>query len=117
MFSKRSREGEILIDHRMSPGLTPADVRGFDVPAVGKGELYESAVFCCSHCQCAVIVNPQRTRERGWCQKCDQYLCDDCSELMAVTLECRPYAKVLDDLQDAIERGEPSPLLVTLSKD
>ena len=84
MRSKRSREGEIVIDHRASPGLTPAQVAGF-APAVAKGELYESAVVVCGHCDAAVILEPKRTRDRGWCPKCDRYTCDDCEALRAKT--------------------------------
>ena len=103
MGSKRSREGELLIDHRASPGLTPAQILP-DVPAVPKGELYESAVVVCGHCQCAIILNPQRTRERGWCAKCDKYLCDACTERLHRTLECRDMERVFDQVQNAIER-------------
>lgn len=111
MFSKRSREGELLIDHRSSPGLTADEVGSFHAPAVGKGDVYESAVAVCGHCSYAVILKPNRTRERGWCSKCDRYLCDDCTEILARTLECRSMKRQLDQLFEAAERGT-SPLLL-----
>ena len=110
-FSKRSLEGELLIDHRASPGLTPEHVGAFDAPAVAKGDVYESPVLVCSHCQYAIVMNPQRTRERGWCSKCDQYLCDDCTQLMHVTLECRSFERRKDEILNLAERGVTNPLL------
>lgn len=116
MRSKRSREGELFIDHRASPGLTVEDVAGFAAPAVGLGQVYESAVIVCSHCQATVVLNPDRSRERGWCPKCDKYLCDACEFVRAKTFECREYARYLDNLQDQIERGGPSALLLQSTK-
>lgn len=111
MFSKRSLEGEILIDHRASPGLTAEDVDGFG-PVVGKGEVFESAVLTCSHCQAAIVLNPDRTRDRGYCGKCDRYLCDGCEFVRVKTLACHSMAKRFDELGNAIERfGSSSPLL------
>jgi len=102
MFSKRSREGEILIDHRCSPGL----------PSVPQGQIFESAVIVCGHCQFAVILMPLRTRERGWCSKCDKYLCDDCTETLRVTLECRDVERVLDAIQNQAEHDGTSSVLL-----
>ncbi len=33
----------------------------------------------CSHCGTTVILNPDRTRERAWCARCDRYTCDPCA--------------------------------------
>ena len=112
MRSKRSREGEIVIDHRASPGLTPAQVAGF-APAVAKGELYESAVVVCGHCDAAVILEPKRTRDRGWCPKCDRYTCDDCEAQRARDGECRSVERRADAYLNHIERGGSSSLLFT----
>lgn len=111
MRSKRSREGELYIDHRASPGLTAEDVGAFGGPVVKRGEVYESAIIVCGHCQAAVILEPKRTRDRGWCSKCDAYLCDDCTELLARTLQCESIVRRLDDLRNQIERFGSSPLL------
>lgn len=111
MRSKRSREGEFLIDHRASPGLTPEQVGGFG-PAVPRGELYESALVVCGHCQAAIILEPKRTRERGWCPKCDRYVCDDCETIRARTLECDSAERRLDKLQAQIETYGTSSLLL-----
>ncbi len=111
MFSKRSLEGEILIDHRASPGLTPEEAGPLS-PAVGKGEVFESAIVTCSHCQTTIVLNPNRTRDRGYCGKCDRYLCDGCEFVRVKTLACHSMAKRFDQLGEQIERfGSASPLL------
>lgn len=100
MFSKRSLEGYLLIDHRC-PG----------------GGVFESATVTCCHCSTIVVLNPDRLRPRNHCRKCDAYVCDkpECS------FACVPMAKVLDqaqelagrgviltnDIVDALMRGEP----------
>ena len=114
-FSKRSLEGYLMIDHRNSPGLTPEQVGGFG-PVVQGGELYESATNTCGHCMCEVVLNPNRTRERGYCQKCDQYLCDACEFVRTQTFECRDYDRRLDDLQRALEQQPLDSLALLIQK-
>jgi hypothetical protein len=108
MPSKRAHEGYLLIDHRNSPGLTP-DLVGHDgsrTPIVGKGQLYESATITCAHCQVIVILNPLRTRARGYCQKCDAYICDR----PACHLACTPFEAVIDEILNAAMTQEGGPL-------
>src|SRR5215469_760102 len=99
MFSKRSLEGYIEIDHRESPGITPeqAAATGFVCLPVGKGMRYQSAMNACSHCQRRVVLNPNRTRERGYCPKCDKYLCDLCEAARVKTGVCRPFVQIVDE--------------------
>lgn len=115
MFSKRSLEGEFMIDHRNSPGLTAEDLAGFPSPAVAGGELYESALITCGHCRSVVILNPNRSRERGYCPKCDRYMCDECEFLRAQTFACRDYERYLDDLQRSMEQ-QPNVALQVLTQ-
>jgi hypothetical protein len=101
-FSKRSLEGEMMIDHRESPGLRPEDVA--HIPgaiAVGKGQLFESAIISCSHCPRIVVLNPDRSRERGYCRKCDDYICDFCTEELHRTGVCRTWVQVIDEILEA----------------
>ena len=114
-FSKRSLEGEFIIDHRASPGLTREQVGGFDAPVVGEGEVFESPIITCSHCQATVVLNPDRSRSRGWCPKCDKYLCDECEYKRTIDFECRELARRLDSYQRAIELGQPN-LALLLSR-
>lgn len=109
--SKRSLEGEIFIDHSSSPGLTLEQVGHFDAPAVPKGEIYESAIVICGHCQAVIVLNPQRTRDRGWCAKGDHYMCDDCTEVMHRTLECRSFERLKDTVLELADKGITNPLL------
>ena len=113
-FSKRSLEGELYIDHRASPGVSPeiAAWMGLDAGHVAKGQIVESAVVTCAHCQAVVVLRPDRTRERGWCAKCDKYLCDACTYQLHVTLECRNQERHFDELSDELERMGSSALLL-----
>ena len=99
--SKRKFEGLLIVDHRESPGLTAEQVRGHG-PVVGKGQMAELATRTCVHCQRIVIENPLRTRPRHYCQKCDDYQCDDCANA-----ECVPFAKVVDLALEAGAKGLP----------
>lgn len=80
MKTKRSNAGELIIDHRCSPGITPefAAANGLSIPVVGAGRVYETGLLNCRHCGNDVLLHPMRTRERAWCMSCDAYICDDC---------------------------------------
>ncbi len=94
MPSLRRREGYLEINHRFSPGTS-------EVPG---GTVLEAATITCSHCQTVLIVNPLRNRERGYCGKCDHYVCDGCEAVRVSTGECRTMAKVFDELEKAVHR-------------
>ena len=98
MFSKREREGCILIDHRNSPGITEEFIRAnrLDAPAVGAGVTFESALTVCHHCQRDIILNPNRTRAREWCWSCDHYICDECGLARKAGAKCRPFMARLE---------------------
>lgn len=80
MRSKRSNAGELVIDHRCSPGITPefAAANGLSGPVVGAGKTYETGLKNCRHCGNDVLLHPMRQREREWCMRCDAYICDNC---------------------------------------
>lgn len=104
MRSKRSFEGYLQIDHRNSPGLAPGFMEGLGLkgPSVGAGQNYESPTIQCCHCGVTVILNALRTRARGHCFKCDDYVCDS----PACNAECRPLAKLMDGVQEAAAKGQ-----------
>jgi uncharacterized paraquat-inducible protein A len=82
------REGYLLIDNR----------------AAGDG-MVESATVTCSHCHRVVVLNPQRTRERGYCPKCDSYICDQCEAVRASNgYSCVTMTQVFDELEERIVR-------------
>jgi hypothetical protein len=98
-FSKR--EGEILIDHRASPGL-PEDIArwaGYDPQLTREGKLYEAGTLTCAHCKAAVVKNPNRARPRENCPKCGyRYLCDFCyAETQTPDYIHAPFEKKADE--------------------
>jgi hypothetical protein len=75
------QQGYLLVDHQASPGL-PEDVAlaaGYDPLMCREGKRFEADTLTCSHCKCAVVKNPLRTRERAHCFKCNHYVCDICA--------------------------------------
>lgn len=53
-----------------------------------RDRLFEVPIQICAHCQCRVVMNPERKRPRGHCGRCvghvlrngkisDGYVCDD----------------------------------------
>lgn len=73
-------EGYLFVDHRNSPGIPEAAAlkMGLDPSAVREGKVYEAATLRCVHCPSVFIMNPLRTRERGYCPKCNGFICDAC---------------------------------------
>lgn len=98
MSSLRLHEGYLLIDNRFGPGVSAEFVRasGKSVPIVPEGALYESATITCSHCHAVVILNPDRSRPRNYCAKCDHYVCDN----PICLIKCNPLNRVLDIMQE-----------------
>jgi hypothetical protein len=80
MFSKKSRDGEIFVDHRASPGIPPDIARrlGYAPEQVAEGTVFEAPTLGCTHCGSNVVLNPLRTRERAYCMSCNSYICDWC---------------------------------------
>lgn len=97
-MSKQRHEGYLIIDHRDSPGVPSQLTHSLDkfFPDVRQGMTFESATVTCCHCNAVVILNPDRTRPRGYCAKCDQYVCDK----PGCSLECTNFSRVLDTLQE-----------------
>lgn len=98
MASKRRHEGYLLIDNRFGPGVSEEFIRasGRDVPIVREGKQYECATVTCSHCHTVVILRPDRSRARGYCRRCDHYVCDN----PACNQECRPLHAVIEELRE-----------------
>ena len=76
-------DGELMIDHRASPGLTPAQAQAVGLPSqgLGEGQVYEARVLACNHCGGLQLMRHDRTRERGYCRLCDHYVCDLCEAI------------------------------------
>jgi len=99
MFSKREMESYVEIDHRESPGITPEQAAraGRGTIPVGKGQVFKSAAYQCSNCERLVVLNPNRSRDRFWCSKCDEYHCDDCALRTKITGICRPFKQLIEE--------------------
>lgn len=108
--SLRHGAGYLIVDHTNSPGLRPQDVAHVPgAPAVGEGEVFERDFLVCSHCERMIVLNPLRTRDRGYCQKCHAFICDGCEDLRVRTGACVPMKQVLDRAATIAEKyvGQP----------
>jgi hypothetical protein len=111
MSSQTSREGYVLIDNRESPGFTPEEAfaagRGKIAKHVGAGAFFEGATETCGHWPCGrmVIKNPDRVRARGYCPKCDHFVCDQCEAERVRTGVCKPFKQGLDELREQLAKG------------
>lgn len=103
MRSKRAHEGYLLIDNRHAPGVSAEEAAraGKEVAGAGARGVFESATVTCAHCQRVVVLNPQRTRERGYCRRCDHYVCDN----PACNIGCLPMNQALDLGLEAAHRN------------
>ena len=61
--------------------------------------VFEADTLVCSHCRVAIIKNPDRTRKRGKCPKCFDYLCDPCMAGYRVNEVCKPGAEVVEEVK------------------
>lgn len=106
MRSKRSLEGYVLIDNSNSPGVPDELVVAEGLPA-GAGKIkFESASITCSHCEAVVVLNPDRSRERGYCPKCDHYVCDACEALRVLSGgACYPWKAMIADMMERADKG------------
>ena len=94
----------MLVDNRNGPGVDDATMVALGYP-VGAGRgMYESATYTCSHCNAVVVIEPRRTRERGYCRKCSQRICDSCEALKAQNFECLTVKELADIVQESAER-------------
>lgn len=114
MSSLKRGDGEIMVDHRASPGL-PADFYkplGLDIPGIGEGTMQRMGTYTCSHCKGVVVLNPFRTRERAYCRSCDHYICDACK---TITLQAGYIHTPFEKLADAV-LGEQRNVTILLSQ-
>ncbi len=82
--------GELMVDHRASPGI----------PELGRTGLMEMATITCTHCGVAVIMRKDRERNRHYCRACDHYICDHCATIMTVSMEHKTYNQLADEIRE-----------------
>lgn len=103
--SLKDHSSYLIVDHTNSPGISESDIplplRGIVIP-IPSGEILERDIQFCAHCGSQVVLNPLRERPRGYCAKCDHYICDNpiCHK------ECIPLAKILDKNAILISKGD-----------
>lgn len=114
MFSKREREGYILIDHTDSPGFTCADVGPAAAAVMGAGKRFEAPTLKCHRCEYQAIINPNRQRERGYCSRHDAYLCENCAITVKLTGSCQSFDEFVDLYLTRVANGYAPPVLETL---
>jgi hypothetical protein len=106
MSSKLNKVGWLLIDHRDSPGLPDEMVHRAGMPSGAGRGVFQADTFTCVHCCRVVLMNPLRTRDRAWCAKCDRYICDACGAAMAASGVCKPFAQVVEEIQEAASKSQ-----------
>ena len=114
---RTSYEGYLMIDHRASPGLTAEEMRqaGYtNAPNLGEGTYTELPTIRCAHCSNVFIKNPLRTRERGFCWQCDDYLCDQCTVAMKVSGKHVPFQQIADSILGS-DKTAPTELFIPLT--
>lgn len=111
--------GELVVDHRASPGLPENIARwaGYDPKACGEGSIYKVATLHCSHCLMRGVPNHARTRPRALCMECNNreghYICDTCDfERSQPGYVHAPLVKKIEDhLNTIVKMGSSSKLL------
>lgn len=112
LFSKRSHEGYLMVDQRAGEGVDRDLARAGGAMPIGNGVMMEVPTLTCSHCQKVLIVNPGRTRDRGYCPKCDHYVCDECEAARVVSGgDCRTFKQLMDEVQEASVKGKSTLIL------
>jgi hypothetical protein len=108
-FSKRSYESELVVDHRDSPGVSHEDAaragHNFAMPG---GTVFKSPTITCTHCKRVVILNPDRSRSRGYCRNCDHDICDRCALMMKLGHPCQPFERIAEGLSHFLTSNPPS---------
>lgn len=66
------------------------------------GTKLEAATETCAHCHTVVVLNPERTRARNHCRKCNHYICDN----PACHTDCHPWKQMIDHAQENFFRRD-----------
>ena len=76
------------------------------------GKLEEYNTLTCSHCVTIYVLNPERKRRRGFCARCNHYICDrpGCAAECSAPEQCVELAQRHVGM-DALPRGKDGSLL------
>lgn len=90
--SVRGGRGVLWLDNSLSDvPITQPDGNG-GLWTAQPGQRVELPTLTCAHCGVVVILHPQRTRDRGFCAKCNAYVCDR----PGCRAACNPMERMLD---------------------
>lgn len=95
MISKsvKGGKGYLLIENRFNEQAIRQKQPDGSAPILMPAErTFEANTLTCAHCQAVVMLLPTRVRERGWCRKCNAYICDK----PGCHAECNPIAMMVD---------------------
>jgi len=84
--SLRRYDGELEINHQMSPGTQ----------AVPEGAVQRNATYTCSHCQAVCVKGKQWVSENHYCPKCDHHICAGCMIRSKTDLTHRPFIALIE---------------------
>lgn len=94
-------EGELLIDNRMSPGLTEKQCHDLGIPFRHARSKVELPTYTCSHCHAQLVLDPKRTRERYKCTKCNKIICDGCKATQVMNGgACLPLNAFIEEMKE-----------------
>lgn len=97
--------GYFLIDQRASGELPP----GCSTP------IFEAQTYTCHHCECVVVMNPARKRERYKCRACAKHVCDPCAGKLALGEPCYPFKRFAEDSLEALSKQAERPAEIPLN--
>ena len=106
MFLKRELEGYLEIYG--GAGITPEEAAKGPpgtMPIRPDAKL-QLATLKCKHCERQVVLNPDRTRDRGHCYKGDHFLCDECAIDYKITGKCWDVRYGIDEFMNKLAKGK-----------
>lgn len=109
-------EGELLIDHRNSPGVPKELLAASGLPLEAGRGIYEGPIYTCNHCQkgVTVVVAAFGMREKRYvCGSCKKVVCEDCARQKHITGVCQTFESKVDQYLQSIEKGEQPLILLT----
>lgn len=98
----RGGQGYLLIENRHSPVPLTLRLANGETLLIAAGETAELPTLTCCHCNCTVVLHPQRARPRAWCRKCNAYCC----EAPGCNTECTPTLLCVDLAQKHADTGQ-----------